>query len=67
MANDKGRAPGPDESRRVTISVRVMPYVRDALEKAAKLDRRTVASMADILIEDGLRAKGLISEDDVFS
>jgi hypothetical protein len=62
MPNEHGRAPGPEETRRVTVSVRLLPVIRDALERAAKADRRTVANLAEILIEDGLKARGLIGE-----
>ena len=67
MANERGRIPGPKEEKRVTVSVRLLPTVRDALEYAAKRDRRTLAGMAEIFIEDGLRARGLLKDEDLFS
>jgi hypothetical protein len=62
MPNERGRAPGPEETRRVTVSVRLLPAVKDALDRAAKADRRTVANLAEILIEDGLKARGLTGD-----
>jgi hypothetical protein len=62
MANGRGRVPASEESRRVTVSVRLLPAIKDALERAASADRRTLANLAEILIEDGLKARGLIGE-----
>ena len=62
MVNERGRIPAPEEERRVTVSVRLLPVIRDALARAAKDDRRTVANLAEILIEDGLKARGVIGD-----
>jgi hypothetical protein len=62
MANERGRAPVSEETRRITVSVRLLPAIKDALERAAVADRRTLANLAEILIEDGLKARGLIGD-----
>jgi hypothetical protein len=38
----------------------MLPMIREALERAAKEDRRTVAAMAELLLEAGLREKGYL-------
>jgi hypothetical protein len=62
MANERGRVQAPEETRRITVSVRLLPAIKDALERAAVADRRTLANLAEILIEDGLKARGLIGD-----
>jgi hypothetical protein len=62
MANERGRVPASEETRRITVSVRLLPAIKEALERAAVADRRTLANLAEILIEDGLKARGLIGE-----
>jgi hypothetical protein len=60
MVNEKGRPAGPEDARRVALSIRILPVIREALERAAKEDRRTVASMAELLLEAGLKERGYI-------
>jgi hypothetical protein len=60
MVNAKGRPAGPEDARRVALSIRVLPVIREALERAAKEDRRTTAAMAELLLEAGLREKGYL-------
>ena len=45
------------------ISVRVPARVKDQLEKAAADDRRPVAQLVALILEDWLRDRGYIKED----
>lgn len=47
-------------ARTAALGVRIEPAVKEALEKAAKADRRTVASYVENLIIADLEAKGFI-------
>ena len=47
-------------ARDVQISVRIETEVREALERAAKADNRTMAQYLHLLIVADLRAKGLL-------
>ena len=47
-------------ARRASIGIRVEPAVKEALENAAKADRRTVAAYIEKLIIDDLEAKGFL-------
>jgi hypothetical protein len=44
----------------VALSIRMLPVIREALERAAREDRRTVAAMAELILEAGLREKGYL-------
>lgn len=43
-----------------TINIRVEPWLKDAAEKAAKIDRRSLTSFIEKLIEDHLREQGYL-------
>jgi hypothetical protein len=58
--NEKGCPAGPEEARRVALSIRVLPVIGEASERATKEDRRTVAAMAELILEAGLREKGYL-------
>lgn len=47
-------------ARTASIGIRVEPTVKDALENAAKADRRTVAAYVEMLIVADLEAKGFL-------
>jgi hypothetical protein len=47
-------------SRTASIGIRLEPAVKEALETAAKIDRRTVAAYVEKLIVDDLEAKGFL-------
>ncbi|WP_167718871.1 hypothetical protein [Shinella sumterensis] len=49
-------------AKTASVGIRIEPEFKEALEKAAKLDRRSVASYIEKLIADDLRRKGLIEE-----
>lgn len=42
------------------IGFRVEPELKDALEKAAKEDRRSLSSLVEIILIDWLRDKGYL-------
>lgn len=46
--------------RSASLGIRVEQLVKDALEKAAKADRRTVASYVEMLIVADLEARGYL-------
>lgn len=47
-------------ARTASIGIRVEPAVKEALEAAARSDRRTVASYIEMLIVADLEAKGFL-------
>lgn len=42
------------------LGIRIAPEIKDALEVAAKADRRSVAAYVEKLIADDLEAKGYL-------
>ncbi len=48
--------------RTAPLGLRIKPAVKEALERAAKADRRTVASYVEILLIADLEAKGFLAE-----
>ncbi|MDG4671617.1 hypothetical protein P9A16_10800 [Shinella sp. 838] len=46
--------------RSASLGIRIEQHVKDALEAAAKADRRTVAAYVEMLIIADLEAKGLL-------
>lgn len=46
--------------RTASIGIRVTPEIKEAAEKAAAADRRTVAGLIDKLLVDYLRANGFL-------
>lgn len=48
------------ETRDAPLGLRVYPSLKAALEKAAKDDNRSMASMAEIILTDHLREKGYL-------
>lgn len=53
---------GDRMARTAALGLRIEPVVKEALEKAAKADRRTVASYVENLIVADLEAKGLLTQ-----
>jgi len=49
-------------AKTANIAMRIDPDIKEALEKAAKMDRRSVSSYIERLIADDLRKKGLIED-----
>ena len=52
-----------DELRTMPLGLRVTPSLKSALERAAKDDRRSMASMAELIITDWLENKGYLEKD----
>lgn len=50
--------------RSASLGIRIEPAVKDALEAAAKADRRSVAAYVEKLIVDDLHAKGFLKQGD---
>lgn len=55
-----GRKPRPAASKKIVISVRTLPDVRRALEKAAKEDRDTLSHVAELILIAALRERGFM-------
>ncbi|MGA3342388.1 MAG: hypothetical protein ABSD11_17665 [Methylocella sp.] len=55
----KVQPPSP-ELREAPLSIRIKPSVKLALDKAAEADRRSVSAMAEMLLEEILKAKGFL-------
>lgn len=47
-------------ARTASLGIRIEPAVKDALEAAAKADRRTVASYVEMILIADLEAKGFL-------
>lgn len=47
-------------TRSASIGIRVLPIVKEALEAAAKADRRSVASYIETVLVADLEAKGFL-------
>ena len=52
----------PKEIRSAPLGLRILPSMKAALEKAAADDSRTVASMAEKIIADWLKANGYLKK-----
>ena len=46
------------------ISIRVPAAIKDAIDAAARADRRTTANLVAIILEDWLKAKGQLPAED---
>jgi hypothetical protein len=56
--------PKTGREKPVAISVRVDPELRKVAEKAALDDRRTIASVAKLALEEYLRARGYLPDNE---
>jgi len=52
-----------NELRSTPLGLRVTPSLKTALEKAAKDDRRSMASMAELILMDWLENKGYLEKE----
>ncbi|RYC29095.1 hypothetical protein D3273_25810 [Lichenibacterium minor] len=50
----------PPERRTAPLGLRLLPSLKAALDKAAKDERRPIASYVEIVLTDHLRAKGYL-------
>ena len=48
------------QTRSASLGIRVMPIVKEALEAAAKADRRSVASYIEAVLVAELESKGFL-------
>ncbi|TQE93692.1 MAG: hypothetical protein FKY71_18055 [Spiribacter salinus] len=51
------------ELRSAPLGLRITPSLKAALEEAAKDDRRSVASMAEMILEEWLYKKGYMDDE----
>ena len=50
------------ELRNVSLFLRVLPSVKEALEEAAKDDHRSSSALAEMLIIEGLKERGYLND-----
>lgn len=50
--------------RSAPIGFRIRPETKQALETAAKADRRSMSSLIEIILEDWLREKGYLPREE---
>jgi|AmaraimetFIIA100_FD_contig_51_3167700_length_819_multi_2_in_0_out_0_2 hypothetical protein len=60
MARPSVRKKPVKEKRDVSIAFRITPSLKRSLAKAADADRRTVSAFIEMLIEEGLQARGFL-------
>jgi hypothetical protein len=53
------------ELKSAPLGLRITPTLKEALEKAAKADSRSVASMAEVILTQWLEDQGHLKSDDV--
>ena len=51
------------ERRTAPLGLRITPTLKSALESAAAADRRSVASMAELILEEWLTEKGYLEAE----
>lgn len=51
------------ETRSAPLGLRIFPSLKDALERAAKDDSRSVAAKAELILRDWLTANGYLKVD----
>jgi hypothetical protein len=49
--------------RTASLGIRIEPEVKEALEEAARADRRSVAQYVELLIIKDLQRKGLLAKE----
>jgi hypothetical protein len=54
------KKPQKPEAREATLSLRLKPTVKAALEHAAVKDKRTLSAMAEVLLEGALEQRGYL-------
>lgn len=52
------------ELKSAPLGLRITPTLKEALEKAANADSRSVASMAEVILTQWLEEKGHLTPDD---
>jgi hypothetical protein len=56
----KKAAPPAKEMRDAPLSIKIKPSLKRALEAGAGADRRTVSAYVEIVLEEAMKAKGLM-------
>jgi len=46
-------------SKTATLTLRIEPEIKEALQRAAELEHRSVANMVEVLIREHCRVKGI--------
>lgn len=63
-ASAKAEGPAPDRHRNPSVGYRPGPAVRGILEELADKEKRTLANMVDVLVEEALAGRGLLPKKD---
>lgn len=50
-------------SKTATLTLRVEPEIKRALQRAAELEHRSIANMIEVLIREHCRVKGIVTGD----
>ena len=50
-------------SKTATITLRIEPEIKQALQRAAELEHRSIANMVEVLIREHCRVKGIATGD----
>ncbi|EGJ12177.1 type II toxin -antitoxin system TacA 1-like antitoxin [Rubrivivax benzoatilyticus] len=49
-------------SKTATLTLRIEPEIKQALQRAAELEHRSIANMIEVLIRDHCKAKGIATD-----
>jgi hypothetical protein len=61
MAIESAAVAGMTQRKTTQFTMRMDPEVKEAAEEAAALDRRSLASLIEILLTDHCKARGLLT------
>ena len=50
-------------SKTATLTLRIEPEIKQALQRAAELEHRSIANMVEVLIREHCRVKGIVTGD----
>ncbi len=50
-------------SKTATLTLRIEPEIKQALQRAAELEHRSIANMVEVLIREHCRVKGIPTSD----
>lgn len=48
-------------SKTATLTLRIEPEIKKALQRAAELEHRSIANMVEVLIREHCRVKGIVT------
>jgi hypothetical protein len=60
ISNVKRKVAPPPEARDAQISFKIPASMKRALESATRADKRSISSMAMVILEAGLKEKGFL-------